>query len=68
MIVLTDNEKCEERGRMKNEILKYSLVICGLLGAGNVLAQDSSLANLSDQQRILRLERMLNSDVLESPI
>lgn len=49
---------------MKNEIIKYSLVICGLLGAGNVLAQDSSLANLSDKQRILRLERMLSSDVL----
>lgn len=49
---------------MKNEILKYSLVVCGLLGAGSVLAEDSSLAKLSDKQRIQRLERMLSSDVL----
>ena len=37
---------------------------CGLLLAGNALAADSSLANLSEQQRIQRLERMLSSDVL----
>lgn len=49
---------------MKNEILKYSLVVCGLLCAGNVFAEDASLANLSDKQRIQRLERMLSSDVL----
>ena len=49
---------------MKNEILKYSLVVCGLLCVGNAFAEDASLANLSDKQRIQRLERMLSSDVL----
>ncbi len=37
---------------------------CGLVFSGNVLAVDNSLANLSEQQRIQRLERMLSSDVL----
>ncbi|MCW8852601.1 MAG: tol-pal system protein YbgF [Gammaproteobacteria bacterium] len=50
---------------MKNEILGYSfIVVCGLLSAGSVLAEDASLANLSDKQRIQRLERMMSSDVL----
>lgn len=49
---------------MKNEIIKYSLVVCGLLFASNVSAEDNSLANLSDTQRIQRLERMMNSDVM----
>lgn len=49
---------------MKNEILKNSIVVCGLLCAVNAFAEDSSLANLSDKQRIQRLERMLSSDVL----
>jgi len=49
---------------MKNEIFKYSLVICGLLGTGNAIAEDSSLEKLSEKQRIQRLERMLSSDVL----
>lgn len=53
---------------MKNEILKYSLVICGLLGAGSVLAEDSSLAKLTDKQRIQRLERMLDSDVFREQV
>jgi len=37
---------------------------CGLLLTGNALAADNSLADLSEQQRIQRLERMLSSDVL----
>lgn len=49
---------------MKNEILGYSFIVCGLLFAGSVLAEDASLANLSDKQRIQRLERMMSSDVL----
>lgn len=49
---------------MKNEIIKTSLVVCGLLGAANVLAEDSSLTGLSDKQRIQRLERLMSSDVL----
>lgn len=49
---------------MKNEILKYGLLTFGLLAANNVIAEDASLANLSDKQRIQRLERMLSSDVL----
>ena len=49
---------------MKNEIIKTSLLVCGLLGAANVLAADSSLASLSDKQRIQRLERLMSSDVL----
>jgi tol-pal system protein YbgF len=48
---------------MKVKIKKVGLVVCGLLIAGNVVAVDNSLANLSDQQRIVRLERMLSSDV-----
>jgi tol-pal system protein YbgF len=53
---------------MKNEIIKNSLLIGGLmasvLGTVNVLAADDSLANLSDKQRIQRLERLMSSDVL----
>jgi len=49
---------------MKNEILKYSLITCSVLFAASAFAEDSSLANLSDKQRIQRLERMLSSDVL----
>lgn len=55
--------------RIKNHEIKTPkikaclLVACGLLVAGNVVAADNSLANLSEQQRIQRLERMLSSDV-----
>lgn len=49
---------------MKNEILGYSFIVCGLLFAGSAFAEDASLANLSDKQRIQRLERMMSSDVL----
>ena len=50
--------------KMKYEIKKYSLVVCGLLASGNLLAADESLENLNDKQRIQRLERMMDSDVL----
>ena len=49
--------------KMQN-IKKISLLACGLMLTGNVIAADSSLANLSEQQRIQRLERLLSSDVL----
>ena len=53
---------------MKNEIIKSSLLIAGLtasmFGVTNVLAADDSMANLSDKQRIQRLERLVSSDVL----
>lgn len=49
---------------MKYEIKKCSLIVCGLLFAGNALAADESLDKLSDKQRIQRLERMMDSDVL----
>ncbi len=46
-------------------MIKTSLLVCGLLGVANVsAAEDKSLANLSEKQRIERLERMMNSDVL----
>ena len=48
---------------MKDKIKKAGFAVCGLFIAGNVVAADSGLANLSDQQRITRLERMLSSDV-----
>ena len=49
---------------MKDEIKKYSFIICGLFIAGNAPAAEVSLENLSDQQRIQRLERMISSDIL----
>ena len=49
---------------MKYEIKIYSLVVCGLLITSNVLAADESLEKLDDKQRIQRLERMMDSDVL----
>jgi len=53
---------------MKNEIMKTSLLfgclVAGMLSAANVQAVETGLANLSDQQRIQRLERLMSSDVL----
>jgi len=49
---------------MKYKIKKAGYAVCGLLIAGNVVAADNSLTNLSDQQRIMRLERLMSSDVL----
>lgn len=44
--------------------MKYSLVVCGLLFSSYLLAEDASLANLTDKQRIERIERLISSDVL----
>jgi tol-pal system protein YbgF len=49
---------------MKLQIIKYNLVICGLIFASQVFAEDASLANLSDKQRIERIERLISSDVM----
>ena len=49
---------------MKYKIKKAGFAVCGLFIAGNVMAADNSHTNLSDQQRIVRLERLMSSDVL----
>jgi tol-pal system protein YbgF len=49
---------------MKYQIYKYSLLACGLALTGNVLAADSSLENLNYKQRIQRLERIMDADIL----
>jgi tol-pal system protein YbgF len=65
-IVIWQNINSKHIEKMKDEIIRTGFVVCALLFAGNVLAADNSnsLANLSDKQRIQRLERILNSDVL----
>lgn len=49
---------------MKYDILKYSAFICGLFLSINAFAADAGLSDLSDRQRIERMERLLSSDVL----
>jgi len=49
---------------MKLQIIKYSLAVCGLLFASHVFAEDAGLTNLSDKQRIERIERLISSDVM----
>jgi len=49
---------------MKLQIIKYNLVILGLLFAGHTYAQDPGLDKLTDKQRIERIERLLSSDVM----
>jgi tol-pal system protein YbgF len=49
---------------MKLQIIKLNLVICGLLFASHVFAEDAGLAKLTDKQRIERIERLLSSDVM----
>ncbi len=49
---------------MKYQTNKYCFIICGLIFTGNVLAADDGLADLNYKQRIQRLERMMDSDVL----
>ena len=49
---------------MKYQINKYSFMICGLFLTANVLAADNGLADLNYKQRIQRLERMIDSNVL----
>lgn len=47
-----------------SEIKIIGLLFCGLMATGTVLAEDSTLAGLSEKQRIQRLERMMDSDIL----
>lgn len=49
---------------MSSQINKSGFLICSLLFTANVMAADSSLEDLNYKQRIQRLERMLDSDVL----
>ncbi len=49
---------------MKFQLNKAGIILSGLLLSSNVLAADSSLDNLSEKQRIQRLERLISSDVL----
>lgn len=49
---------------MKHQIYKYGLLACSLLISGNILAADSSLEKLNYKQRIQRLERIMDSDLL----
>ncbi len=49
---------------MNYQINKVGLILCGLLLATNVSVASSSLDDLSEKQRIQRLERLISSDVL----
>ena len=49
---------------MKYQMNKIGFIACGVILTGNVWAADASLANLSDKQRLQRLERLISSDVL----
>ncbi|HEB57478.1 MAG TPA: tol-pal system protein YbgF [Gammaproteobacteria bacterium] len=49
---------------MKKYVTNTGLLMCALLLGSNALAEDRSLSTLTDKQRIERLERMLNSDML----
>jgi len=50
---------------MKIFVTRYNLLLCSLLVSGHAMAAEGPGLNaLSDKQRIERLERMLNSDVL----
>lgn len=49
---------------MKVSTFGSGLVACGLMLASSVQAADGGLENLSEKQRIQRLERLISSDVL----
>lgn len=49
---------------MKYQIYKAGLIGCGILLTSNVWAAQNSLADLSEKQRLERLERLISSDVL----
>ena len=49
---------------MKYQIYKVGLIGCGILLTSNVWAAQTSLADLSEKQRLERLERLISSDVL----
>ncbi len=45
-------------------IKKVGFTVCALFIASSVIAADVAAAKLTDQQRIMRLERLLDSDIL----
>ena len=49
---------------MKYQIYKVALISCGVVFTSNVWAAQNSLADLSEKQRLERLERLISSDVL----
>ena len=49
---------------MKFQKNKVGVITCMVLFTGNVWAADNSLADLSEKQRLQRLERLISSDVL----
>lgn len=51
---------------MKYDIAKYSALICGLFLTSSVFAAGSNLTDLSDRQRIERIERLVSSDVMRA--
>jgi len=53
--------KCQMKMR---KIKMVGLVVCTLAFTANALAVDKSLESLNDKQRIQRLERMMDSDIL----
>ncbi len=53
-------DKMKKIGKIK----KVGFAVCAVFIAGNVIAADAATAKLSDQQRIMRLERLLDSDIL----
>lgn len=49
---------------MKYDIAKYSALICGFFLTGSAFAAGGNLTDLSDRQRIERIERLVSSDVM----
>jgi len=49
---------------MRSDIIKFSALLFGLSLSNVLFAADSSLADMSEKQRIERLERLLSSDIL----
>lgn len=49
---------------MKYNIARYSALICGIFFSGSVFSVTGNLADLSDRQRIERIERLVSSDVM----
>ncbi len=53
-----------DKMKRMDKIKKVAIAACALFIAGSVAAGDVSAATLTDQQRIMRLERLLDSDLL----
>ena len=49
---------------MKYDIAKYSALICGFFLTSSAFAAGGNLTDLSDRQRIERIERLVSSDVM----